>query len=971
MVRTLASVAAQTIPPALWVVVDDGSTDETPAILQEHLARLPYLRVVSRPDRGRRRVGPGVIEAFYAGLETVDLAAFAYVCKLDLDLELPPRYFELLIARWRRIRAWERPPGSPTFPTPRPAPSCPRSAGTRCPSQDEVLPHGVLPRDRRFRPRGDVGRDRLPPLSHARLDGGQRRRRASPLPAPSGHGSSERACGRAGSARASASTSWEPRPSTWWRARSSGCRCIRSSTGAWGCSGATSRALCAGRPRYDDPAFRRFLRAYQRRCLLRGKRAATSQLNAARRPSGARPTHRPASRGRTCAALPAQSDDSQGTRGSGDARGGEAALPRGEDERGPAPPGAGRIRPLGIERPEVVFGHRRLAILDLSEAGAQPMIDARLRLCASPSTARSTTSGEIRRDLESLGEIFRSSCDTEVILKAYKRWGIDAVKRFRGIFALALWDPRARAVHLVRDPMGIKPLYWTIVRDADTGEEIVLFASEVRALLASGAVPRRLDPAAVASYLWHGFVVGPDTIVEGVHLLPAASILTIERRRQGAAQNRRSLRQYWRMPSSAGRRTSVAELRDELLADRQDAARRPTCRWASSSRAESTRARWRPWPARWSPDAVHTFTIGFDVAAYDETRYAQRWPTRSGATTPASCSRQQAFQEQLPDAFTAIDQPTFDGINTYFVSRAAREAGMTVALAGHRRRRALRRLPELRRHPEGPACAARWLPFGGAGLGGGLERRRRAGVGLVRRPVLGSPRGGAAADALGQAGRRRRAVRDPLGLYQVSYALFTRETQAVLAGERRPGAQRSADYGLPADGRRRLAPADRGQRAAARRSRCWSSPASSASGCCATPTPPAWRSPSRCACPSSTTSSSRRSPASTRTAASRPPGRSSSCATWRSPDSTPRSSTGPSPASCCPSTPGRASACSRRWRPSSPTPARSPRRACAATPCRRCGAPSWPGRPGLYWSRIWALYVLLSWCQTHDVALAG
>ena len=96
------------------------------------------------------------------------------------------------------------------------------------------------------------------------------------------------------------------------------------------------------------------------------------------------------------------------------------------------------------------------------------------------------------------------------MLKAHKRWGIDAVKRFRGIFALALWDPRARAVHLVRDPMGIKPLYWTTVRDEDTGEEVVLFASEVRALLASGAVPRRLDPAAVASYLWHGFVVGPQ-----------------------------------------------------------------------------------------------------------------------------------------------------------------------------------------------------------------------------------------------------------------------------------------------------------------------------------------------------------------------------------------------------------------------------------------------------------------------------
>jgi glycosyltransferase involved in cell wall biosynthesis len=99
MRRTLESVAAQTVPPTLWVVVDDGSTDETPAILAQYAEKLPYLRVVRREDRGVRSVGPGVIEAFYAGLDTVDLDDFDYVCKLDLDLDLPPRYFETLIER--------------------------------------------------------------------------------------------------------------------------------------------------------------------------------------------------------------------------------------------------------------------------------------------------------------------------------------------------------------------------------------------------------------------------------------------------------------------------------------------------------------------------------------------------------------------------------------------------------------------------------------------------------------------------------------------------------------------------------------------------------------------------------------------------------------------------------------------------------------------------------------------------------
>src|SRR5262249_25674743 len=99
MARTLDSVAAQSIPPALWIVVDDGSTDRTPEILAEYARRLPFLRVMKRADRGGRSVGPGVIEAFYAGLDGVDLDRFDYLCKLDMDLDLPPRYFELLIRR--------------------------------------------------------------------------------------------------------------------------------------------------------------------------------------------------------------------------------------------------------------------------------------------------------------------------------------------------------------------------------------------------------------------------------------------------------------------------------------------------------------------------------------------------------------------------------------------------------------------------------------------------------------------------------------------------------------------------------------------------------------------------------------------------------------------------------------------------------------------------------------------------------
>jgi len=116
---TLDSVAAQSVPPALWIVVDDGSRDETPQILEAYARRLPYLRVVRRTDRGARSVGPGVIEAFYHGLDQVRLDDFDYVCKLDTDLDLPARYFELLMERMERNERLGSTSGKPWFHHPK------------------------------------------------------------------------------------------------------------------------------------------------------------------------------------------------------------------------------------------------------------------------------------------------------------------------------------------------------------------------------------------------------------------------------------------------------------------------------------------------------------------------------------------------------------------------------------------------------------------------------------------------------------------------------------------------------------------------------------------------------------------------------------------------------------------------------------------------------------------------------------
>src|SRR5258708_4824320 len=116
--RALESVLRQSTPPALWIIVDDGSKDETPQILAEYAARVPFIRVLTRADRGDRKLGGGVIDAFYTGYDTIDPADFTYVCKLDLDLDLPPRYFEIFIDRMEADPRIGTCSGKPYFPAP-------------------------------------------------------------------------------------------------------------------------------------------------------------------------------------------------------------------------------------------------------------------------------------------------------------------------------------------------------------------------------------------------------------------------------------------------------------------------------------------------------------------------------------------------------------------------------------------------------------------------------------------------------------------------------------------------------------------------------------------------------------------------------------------------------------------------------------------------------------------------------------
>ena len=116
--RTLESVLRQSTPPTLWIIVVDGSKDATPRILAPYAARVPFIRVLTRADRSDRKLGGGVIDAFYTGYDTIDPADFTYVCKLDLDLDLPPRYFEILIERMEAEPRIATCSGKPYFPAP-------------------------------------------------------------------------------------------------------------------------------------------------------------------------------------------------------------------------------------------------------------------------------------------------------------------------------------------------------------------------------------------------------------------------------------------------------------------------------------------------------------------------------------------------------------------------------------------------------------------------------------------------------------------------------------------------------------------------------------------------------------------------------------------------------------------------------------------------------------------------------------
>src|SRR5262245_41785850 len=172
------------------------------------------------------------------------------------------------------------------------------------------------------------------------------------------------------------------------------------------------------------------------------------------------------------------------------------------------------------------LGHRRLSIIDLSEAGRQPMSNAR-------GDIQITFNGEIynfrqlRLELEKLGHRFRTRTDTEAIICAYEQWDVNCLAKLRGMFAFGIWDRRRRRLFLARDRVGKKPLFYT-----QLGQRF-LFASELQGILAEKDVPREVHPPAIDAYLSYGYVPAPGAAVKGVYKLPPAHYLTLELKRSG------------------------------------------------------------------------------------------------------------------------------------------------------------------------------------------------------------------------------------------------------------------------------------------------------------------------------------------------------------------------------------------------------------------------------------------------------
>lgn len=345
----------------------------------------------------------------------------------------------------------------------------------------------------------------------------------------------------------------------------------------------------------------------------------------------------------------------------------EAMIRRGPD-------GAGLW--ISLDR-RVGLAHRRLAIIDLSESGAQPMatVDGRYRI---------TFNGEIynyrelRKELQSKGYVFRSNSDTEVLLHLYADRGEEMVHALRGMYAFALWDDQRKGVFLARDPFGIKPLYY-----ADDGQTLRV-ASQVKALVSGGGIDCHPEAAGYAGFLIWGCVPEPFTMHREIRALPAGSRMWVDARGNQGSVAYFSVRDEFRKAESASASGGVEQVIDAL----RDSVRNhmvadvPVAAFLSAGLDSATLV---GLGSRIAGQDLRTLTLGFTEykgTDNDETGLAQLVAQRYGVAHETHWATRLDFEADLDTILDAMDQPTTDGVNAYLVSKAAAGAGMKVALSG-------------------------------------------------------------------------------------------------------------------------------------------------------------------------------------------------------------------------------------------------------------------------------------------------
>jgi asparagine synthase (glutamine-hydrolysing) len=326
------------------------------------------------------------------------------------------------------------------------------------------------------------------------------------------------------------------------------------------------------------------------------------------------------------------------------------------------------------------LGHRRLSIVELSPAGAQPMISSCGRFVISYN-GEIYNAAELRPQLEAAGRRFRGHCDTEVIVEGAAVWGIEStVRRLIGMFAIALWDKSERVLYLIRDRLGIKPLYWANFDDR------VLFGSELKALRADGCWTPALDRDSLAAYLRFGYVPAPHTIYRGVQKLPPGTILTVRERGVPKITSFWSLADVARAGQSARLDISDQEATHRLDALLRDAIGRrmvadvPLGAFLSGGIDSSTVVALMQ---AQSPRPVRSFSIGFREHGFDEAPHAAEVARHLGTDHTELYVSPDHAVSVIPNLATIYDEPFADSsqIPTLLLSEMTRRH-VTVALSG-------------------------------------------------------------------------------------------------------------------------------------------------------------------------------------------------------------------------------------------------------------------------------------------------